>query len=375
MDRKEFLTLYAVQLLVALGFIFGWSLVYLYFVELGFSYWELLLMNVLTYLASLLAIPVLRRISLRSYIRHGILLRVLTFLMVFHFLATPQLYLLAVVFGVMLTVFWIPCNIKYFRLNSGATAQFSGLYFFTWALMGALAPAIAGVVAKVAGYWAVFGGSIGVLLLAFLVAGRLGEETVDLDWRGAIAGTKGVRTLVFIEGFWQGVNLIGIPLFTLYFIREELALGAFLAYLGLLGALASLLVSRLSDRTRRRLVFIAPATILTAVFTILSGFSKDLYQWALFQGGVQFFLAILSPFAITVVIDASRDLTDSIVSREVFLDLGRVAGGVGLAASMYLTGEIRLAIIGSGLALLLYPLVLAGNGLYPSELRWRPGAR
>lgn len=95
-----------------------------------------------------------------------------------------------------------------------------------------------------------------------------------------------------------------------------------------------------------------------AVFTILSGFSINIFEWAVYRGVVSFFTSIFSPFTIALVIDLSRNMQDTMVSREFFLNSGRIFGTMIVIGVILLSGDIKNALVISGAIILFYPLIL-----------------
>jgi hypothetical protein len=211
--------------------------------------------------------------------------------------------------------------------------------------------------------------SMALALAALAYAGRLKDSSIlDLELHKTLKPAKGVRTLACLEGFWQGVTWISIPWITFSFMKSGLEYGSFLSYLGLAGAFAVLLLCRMSDLHKNRMAFIVPITILLSLFTMSSGLTDSFGGWIIINGLISFFVAMTSPFTISVILDKVKDVKDAMVSREFFLNIGRISGVFVVITCLGLFNSLKYSLIIAGLAFMLYPIVLRMKRLYPHKI-------
>ncbi|NIQ04491.1 MAG: MFS transporter [Candidatus Korarchaeota archaeon] len=365
MRKDRFSTIFILQVVFAFAVSFGWSLIYFYFLKSGFSSMHVLLYFTLIYVSSSATILLVTRVHSKQSIITGLLLRIVTFVLVYRFVHVIQLFLVAIVFGVAISLFWIPVNIAYFATSSHDTKAFhSSIAIALWPFVGAICPFLSGVVANFYGFQAVFLISIAILLIDVFITMNLSSNSLlQFDLKRTIQRIKGLKTLLLLQGFWQGVNWIAVPVISFFFITKELEYGSFLAYLSVVGAVASLLLGKLSDKTENRLTFIIPSIIFTGIFTLLSGLGTTFVEWALFRGVVSFFGTIAASFSLTVVVDRTDHLEAGMIGRELFINGGRVIGGLIVLLFAQL-GRIQLSLVVSGIAFFVYPFVLLKHEIY-----------
>lgn len=367
MKKDRFSIIFFLQLVFAFAVSFGWTLIYFYFLKSGFSYIHILVYFILFYVSSFLTIIAVPRVHSKQSIIIGLLLRTVTFVLVYHVFHILQLFFIAVIFGVATIFFWIPVNIAYFSISPTDTKAFhSSIAIALWPFVGAICPFLAGVVSDLYSYQSVFLISIGVLLVDVYITTKLSTDTLlEFDLGKTIKRIKGLKTLLLLQGFWQGVNWIALPLISFLFTTKELEYGSFLAYLGTLGSIASLVLGKLSDKTENRLFFILPSIIFTGIFTLLSGLGTTFAEWVIYRGVVSFFGTIAASFSLTVVVDRTEDLEAGMIGREIFITIGRVIGGI-IVLFFYQIEYLQLSLAVSGVAFFVYPLVLLKKEVYPS---------
>lgn len=371
--EHAFLRIYFLQILYATSTIFAWGFTFLYFIGMGFSYEQILFFNIVTYVGVMAGVLVMGRRTIRAYayIKAAIILVAATYLLVYLLSNTTQFYLLAIVSGLVMPLFWIPFNVLYFRMRKRDTiASMSGVSFMVFPVLGAILPLFSGAFTMFFGLRNLFAVAAVVSLLPLAYAVKTQTKTkIKFDLRKAVYASRRVQGITLVEGVWQGVDWVAVPLFTLYFIKEGFRYGAFLSYIGLAGAIAALLLCKLSDRMRRdRAKFVLPVVTLTGLFTVLSGATHTLGYWLIMRGIVGFLAAVTAPFTMSVLIDKSRSIKDTIIARELFLNLGRILGVLIVAVVYVQTKAIQTSLVISGLIFMLYPVFVIKNRLYPARI-------
>lgn len=361
--NRNFLSLYSMQFFYIASHVFGWTLSTLYFLNKGYSFLDIALYFALSFITSVLLIMAVRSFRSTKSMRIGLLLKIAVFLAAAFLIAKPMIFAIGIIWGIMTICYWMPLNVHFFKFRTeGKNAMHSGIYFLMWPVLGALLPAAAGIAANSFGMLAVLLSGAVLLVPAVIISLGIKEESsIEINFRDFIGNTKGVKTILFLQGIWEGVDWVVVPIVTFAFIPKTVSYGTFYSYLGVFGVAAFLLLARVSDRIKKRAVFLYPVTAIMAAFTILSGLSASLLEWGIYRGAVSFLVSIFSPFALTVVVDVSKNIPDTMISREFFLNFGRASGALIVASILLFWGNIKLALVASGLILLLHPLFLAAK--------------
>lgn len=359
MDRS-FLRLYTIQFFYIVSHVFGWTLTSLYFVKAGYSFMDIALYFALSFITAVFLIMSLKNSRSSPLMRAGLLLKIVLFIVIAYVYVKPLLFVCGIIHGFMTIFYWVPMNIHFFKFrHEGKNASHTGLFFAMWPILGAILPAIAGVAAEKYGMDFVFFSAAALLVPALLLSFGMKEaDSIRFSFKRFIGNTKGIKTIIFLQGIWEGIDWVVVPLATLSFVSEAAGFGAFYSYLGFFGIAAFFLVGRISDRMKKRAIFLYPVTIAMAIFTILSGLSSSFLWWGIFRGAVSFLVNIFSPFALTVVVDTTKNIQDSMISREFFLNFGRSLGAMIVALLLVMSVPIQHALVVSGAILLLHPLFL-----------------
>lgn len=359
----DIVRLYIVHGLMAAGIAFGWSLLWLYWWLAGVPPVSMVLAHGLFFGVAALATFLFRTLPIRRGMTVGLLLRAVVLLGALGALSLPLLAALALPLGLGLFLFWVPFNVAYFsRAPREHLALSLGLLWAVFPVLQAVLPAAAGGLAASAGFLPVL-----VLAALFMALGALPlrglpEERVPVEWRAALKVP--VRWLLLLEGGWQGVMFVAIPLFTIAFVDRPAQYGLVLSLFGLAGMAASLLLAWLSDRLHQRRGFLLPITLALGTATILSGTSATLLEWQTWNSLASFISALAPPFMTALVLESTRKVEEAVVARELFLNIGRFGGGVSMALLLAAGGPVQAAIAGAGILFLIYPLEVLRGGFY-----------
>ncbi len=358
--NSPFLRLYSMQFFYILTHIFGWTLAPFYFVKVGYSFLDIALYFALSFSTSMFAIMALKNSRSDKLMRAGLILKIVIFVMTAYIYVKPLLFISGIFWGFMSIFYWVPMNIHFFKFRTaGKNASHVGLFFALWPILGAIIPAIAGIAAERYGMNFVFFSSALLLLPAILLSlGMKRPEALQFNFKKFTENTKGVKSILFLQGIWEGIDWLAVPLVTLSFVSGVVDFGAFYSYLGFFGIVAFFIAGRASDKSGKRAIFLYPVTIAMALSTILSGMSSTFFAWGVFRGAVSFLVNLFSPFALTVVVDTSKNIEDSMISREFFLNFGRALGTVIVALMLIASVPIQHVLVVSGAILLLHPLFL-----------------
>jgi len=310
---------------------FAWSFVYLHAHNAGHSETTLAVFFVLMFgWASVAVVTLLRPARPGPYMALGLVLRLFALLAVMEVAWYGDLMAAAILYGTFIMVFWVPYNVIFMRMTTDANrAGRSTQLFAMFAIAGAIFPFIAGYLMEWYGFWVIASLACLALLVGVAVALRTPwGEPVSFDLRRAIRQGRRVIPLVFLEGFWQGVFWLAVWIGTIRMVDEGSEYGAFLAFLGVMAGVASVLAGRWSDRTRNRWPPLLISGIGLAVFLAAVSLGEgNLALWSLLAGLAYFFAYMLMAFTFTVVAETGMRMEDAMGLREVMFNLGRAVGG------------------------------------------------
>ncbi len=333
----------------------GASLFEVYFFNLGLSIPGIYLADSLWFIGSLIVIPLFRGFRARSFMLGGIAVAFLsTALLLFDpspWVAIPFRLLI----GVTNLFFWAPFNTLFYEHRKGDNASLGAVYYALGPVLSIFTPAIAGFFASALGFPALY--ILAMLSFAATFAAAflfVEDKRYSYSFRSCMESISGLRTLIFMEGF-AGMVMTSITLnvMLLLFVSKPEGFGLFTSLVTVFAVVASLLTAKLSDKVKRRREFILPLVALFSLSAVIASQSADILWFFLGFGLVNFFSRIFYPLPLALVVDNSKSLVESMVGREVFLNLGRLCGGI-LGYYLLLNSDIRTVLLVQGLVLLLY---------------------
>ena len=344
------------------------TLLFFTFYQLGASLLELSL-----YFAFMNLVPIIVITSMRSVnIRTNFILTFILMSLLALFLSTvtekSPIILIGVITGVAFYLFWVPINILFFsKIGDGEHAFSSGKYYALVSIGRAIIPFFAGLLAAKYTHSFVYALASFIFALLILYAITLPTKKITYDLKKAYKSMRFISVLIFLEGMRGQIFFMAIPLFTLTFIHTELKLGAFLSYLGIAGIIAALILTKISDRQKKRAAYVYPITILLALFCISLFFARTPLLWGVASAVLFFLNALAGPFEITVLIDNVEDKTSAMTAREVLLASGRMFASLVIASVYLFTGTFYLSYLLIGTAYLLYPLIVFAKKVYATD--------
>jgi MFS family permease len=272
----------------------------------------------------------------------------------------------AVLWGLFIILFWVPYNVVFLRMTTDSDrAGRSTILFGMFAVTSAIFPLLGGRLFEDVGFWFVAVVAIAVLAVGAMIALRTPwGEPMRFDLRRSFRQGGHLAPIVAGEGLWQGVFWVAVPIGTLRLFDQGSQYGAFLAFLGLMAGVASVVAGRWSDRTQDRKWPLVVSTLGVAVFTLAAAFAHgDVTMWSLMVGMTYFFLYMMMAFTFTIITelaDGRADgladgLDDTMGMREVMLNVGRVGGGTVFLSSLLLDLDLvwPLAIASTAVVLML----------------------
>ena len=346
--------------------IFAFSMLLVHF-KRHFTNAEIVLGYIVLFATPLPFILFARKIRTKAFLVAAFAIRLVC---VFVYLARPTLPVMLLYYfgnGLIIFYFWVPYNIRYFLLShSSKRATSAGHLIVVGPILNTVVPLASGlVIARLGIAYLVTSASIlGVILI--YKATRLPGLDIPYTFGDVLKRSHGLRFLKFIQGIWEAGNM-AIPLYGLRFLQGELQFGTYLSYLGLVGVVGALIVSRFSDRQARRLKYFFPFVMALALLTMALSWAETLGRWTVLSGLVSVASTMTYPFLFAIVLDKIEDKAGGMIAREFMLNSGRVLGYAVMLALLVATGSMRWWFLFTGAALLVYPILLVAKKLYVEE--------
>ncbi len=332
MDRRAFVGLVIINLLLAFGNTFAASFNMIYLIKhLGLKPWQAPAYELIGFfIAIFVSVWMSRRshIDPRNMLIFGLgsLIAEFTLFLVVKDPVVLSL-LVGVAFGLYYPMFWNPCNVLMAQMTKkddrGVTY---GAIFFLWPLATFIAPFIGGLVIGYFSYQLLY--LIGIALIfvtALTVVAYRNYIPKDQVMRIRIdaIGKRNIAALIG-EGGFEGVFWIDIVLVTYLFSQSEVEIGAVFSLFGLAAGIMGIILGRVSDRIQNRQFFSSLSALASIPCVVMIFFSKSLEEFALANGLLEFASFVLPVFIFAILTDRFEQAkNDSVVGREFFLDIGR----------------------------------------------------
>lgn len=344
---------------------FGQALSNLWFLKNAFSYFQLVTFSLVTFISPLILIAASKKFETAKFMRIAILFSMVSAILMIKFYSPLQPYLISLLGGANLFYFWAAYNITHFKTTAINKKAFSSaLLFFVSPVLGVILPALTGFIAAVAGFQLNFITGFFLFLIPLGLSFTLPSYKFNYRLIQSLRKIPKLHPFLLIEGFWEATVFTAIPIFTLFFIQTPRELGIYLSYIAAVAALVNLIFGRISDKLRKRALFLYPITVLLALATFGLAFADTLISWIIFQTAISVLLTLAWPFMTVLVVDFYPDSALTMVPREFLLNLGRLTGVLVIVFSLLLFNSPRPALLVLGAVLLLYPIVLFQRKAY-----------
>jgi len=338
----------------------GAGLVYLYFRNAGVSDTDLVASFFFYFLAPLLVILALnnRKMSSRTLMWLGLAAGIAAYALVALLPPSKEaLFAYSFLIGTICFLFWVPFNAMYFGISRGRAASLGTIYFSVGPVLSLVLPLIAATIAQDIGFGTLFLASAALYVIPMIAAVRLTDSAHSYELKACLDELIGFKTLVLIEGIYGGGISAVIAVVSLFYFTTPMEMGTFLSVTTIFAVIASVVVSKLSDKSRRRLEYIKLFGSGLGLVTLLGGLATNALAWYGAMSGRNFFSSLFWPFTTAIIVDNKRDMAKSMVSREFMLNVGRIIGvGIVLSCSLFLSIYFSLVLL--GLCIMAYPFVI-----------------
>lgn len=238
-------------------------------------------------------------------------------------------YGVAAVGGVAFITYWIGMNSEMARSSHGETREEETGYFFSMPLIAAvIAPFTGGLIVDAFSFPVLFTLAALLILVSFLpfLFSREHYTGMELEVRDFLRRELVVDAIAFAARGGAGIGRKVLwPLYLAVVITGSVTIGGAGSLLALGGALASIVLGRLSSRTRNAVV-IATGGVLSAASYIAMAFVTTPRAAFLvaFVNGVSFFAATLPLYSDVLGAAETEDILEYFAFREVALCIGRI---------------------------------------------------
>lgn len=341
---------------------FSGSILPTHFLEQGLDFKQMMLGKLLFFSSQIILLLFLTSFKSKWAWRLALILNFGYILLSIKILNSTQFYIANALSGFALFFFFVFYNIAHFENTPQEKRGYSSaLMFSVGPLISIFAPLASGFLTSInIAYLWIFSGVF--FLVAFYFTKRQDNFHLSYSLKLALNEIKSTRWLIFIGGVWEAMTFGIIPIFTLFFIKEPLKYGGYLAYLALIAILANLILGKFTDKIQKRAAFLYPLTISMAVLTLFFNLAvENLFLWIVLTGLLQFLLPLFWNISTTIVVDSHPNLRLAMPGREFMLAAGRIIGLLIALLSFLLEKTPHAVFFVLGFVMFLYPLTLFWN--------------
>lgn len=242
-------------------------------------------------------------------------------------------------------LYWLPFNCYMLLVSKkGNRATVTSYYSLLWPLVAIFVPVIGGGLIVQFGMWSDVGiASIFLIIITgvVLLSKSLPEiSAFDLrSWKALRDFPPKLRSGFLLNGMVDGTVWVCTPMLGFMFAGSALGYGLFLSAFGIAGALATLMLAFVSDRfqDRRTFLYLGIAFLAPAGLILLVDLSLSIYLLILCL--VSFGAPMLGTLLFVMMGDVSeKGIESAVISRELFLNIGRFIAVMGVLALLVLGG-------------------------------------
>jgi len=338
---------------------FSTSILPTYFLEHGLTLNQMMLGKMVFFGGQILLLLGLRSLSAKLSWRMALITSIVYILLIINLRSLTPFYIGQFINGMSLFFFLVFYNIAHFELTpKDKTGSSSALMFILPSLVSVFAPLIAGYLAQIniLFIWAI---SILLFVICYYLVNFQKNFRLAYSIKESLTEIKATRVFLLLEGLWEALPFGIIPIYTLFFIKEPLPFGIYLSYLSVISIVANYFLGKLTDKIRKRTIFLYPITIAIAVTTFLFPVSTNsLILWVILTSMLQVLLPIFWNISTAFVVDSHADLRKAIPGREIVLAVGRLMGLSLAFASFTFEKQPKYIFLILGLFMLFYPAIL-----------------
>lgn len=347
--------------------VYSQTLLLLWFLEKGVSYVNMFFYFLVFYGITVVLFFLLKGIKFnsRTALVLGVLSSASTMLVANYMTQVYEIFLIAILFAINIVFFWTIYNTLHFKYSGDHEHGFkSGIYFLCYPVFSVFLAPLAGIVVEKFGYQTLFVSSFLLYSLPILLALRLPTFDFQFETYKAIHNVEH-RVLLMFQGYIFTLSFSIVPIYTLFFINTPSGVGNFFGYLAVLSAVTALINSRISDRLKKRAFFFYFFNIVNAMSYIPLAIASSFVGWQIFAGINNLTYGLSNPFNFALTLDHRKsEIVDTMLGREIYLNLGRVAMLAVALMTFLLTQSLSKALLVSVCISFVYPVYAYTQGVY-----------
>jgi hypothetical protein len=263
-------------------------------------------------------------------------------------------------------MFFVPFNVLFFKEGQKLNNNLQHITFY-WAIMiisGILGPLAGGYILQKFGInYFVFTALVILFIVVYLVK-YLPIEIYNVTKEKLSKTLKGFRTINLLDGALHKVGIVSSTLLSLRFITSEISFGQFLSLVSVVALIFSFQTAKLSDRINKRMIFIWPLSIASAITIFALYFTDNLYIFLGLALTLKALTVMLEPIRSNILQDKADKNNPLIwIARELYLNAGRSIFWLTAFILWYFNLQIILFII-MGFLYLFFPMIVHHKKIY-----------
>lgn len=236
--------------------------------------------------------------------------------------------IVGVAFGVFYALFWNSFNVMMAQMTAKTDRGVTyGAFFFVWPLVTFIAPLLGGLVIDNVNYTALY--ILGIFLvvttaITIFAYRNYVPKNQSMKITFSAIGKRNVIAVIG-EGGFEGVFWVDVVLVAYMYSTEEVELGALFSLFGLSAGIMAIIFGKISDRIQNRRMFSTASALTSIPCIILIYFADSIESYGISNGLLEFASFVFPVFIFAILTDKMEDAkNDSVLTRELLLDIGRV---------------------------------------------------
>jgi len=362
MITKNFKNLLIFYLSFLLLFSFSNSIIPAHYLIQGITFKDMALGQILNFVPVILLLFFTKKLLTRNSWIIAIIAYLLFILFLVKIDSRIQFLFARFLGGTIFFYFFLPYNIAHFKFTlKEHIGSSSAIMFSLLPIIGIIAPLLAGLFTKynVNAVWVVTF-IIGIFSIALTKLQKNFKIIINL--KESFKEISSTKWLILFEGIWEALIFTAIPIFTLLFIKTYLGYAIFVSYIAAIGAVANLILGKVTDKIGKRAVFLYPITIALGIITLFFPIAiKSYIPWIISVGLINLLISIFWNLSTTIVVDSVSDVTKAMPAREFLLAVGRIVGSIFVLLSIIFETQPKFVFIVLACAIFIYPLIIVWN--------------
>ena len=202
--RDPFAKLIIIYVFWMLAWILAGSLFEVYFLSLGMSIHEIISTSIFWFCASLILIPIIKRIESKKFMLFGIFIAIVAIALLILVKDKEIAFVYRFLLSLTQVFFWVPFNIIFYEFRKNNNATLGAMYYSTGSILMLLLPGLGGYLAQNFGYQSLYLSALFCAVLTFVLAFLFLENKIyTYDAIASLKSIKGLKTLLFWKDLEQ----------------------------------------------------------------------------------------------------------------------------------------------------------------------------